>query len=256
MNKTNIEYLDYTWNPISMRCSPISPGCANCWHLAVADRLAKNPKISIVKRRAYSGKSRYFLDQKELEAPLERKKPSIIGVQFMGDLFKWYISYEDHEKIMEVVKAAKQHTFIMLTKRPVRMKQFVETFNSYNNSRDKSLPNLWLGVTCENQETLEERRPILLKMPAAKRLLSVEPMLSDIDIRPRHFQADGGWLDWVICGCESGSKRRKTEIDWIANLRDQCFALELPFFLKQMEVSGKIVKMPQFKGKVWAQYPK
>jgi protein gp37 len=255
MNKTNIEYLDYTWNPISMRCFPISPGCANCWHLAVADRLAKNPKISIVKRRAYSGKSRYFLDRRELEAPLKRKKPSIIGVQFMGDLFHSKISYETFERIMMVITDAPQHTFIMLTKRPRQMLQFIKNFNGLL-APAGPLKNLWLGVTCENQETLEERRPILLKMPAAKRLLSVEPMLSDIDIRPRHFQADGGWLDWVICGCESGPKRRKTEIDWIANLRDQCFALGLPFFLKQMEVSGKIVKMPQFKGKVWAQYPK
>jgi len=87
MNKTKIEYLTHTWNPIAMRCSPVSEGCSNCWHLALANRLAKNPMIPEDRQKAYAG-GEPVLIEKELDAPLNRKKPAIIGVQFMGDLFK------------------------------------------------------------------------------------------------------------------------------------------------------------------------
>lgn len=132
MNKTNIEYLDYSYNPLSMRCTPISSGCKNCWHLTVADRLAKNPKISIAKRRVYAGKSPPLLNKRELEAPLKRKKPSIIGVQFMGDIALSKISYDDFEKIMFVMADAHWHTFVVLTKRPGRLKLFIKTFGGTN----------------------------------------------------------------------------------------------------------------------------
>ena len=84
MNKTNIEYLDLTWNPIVMRCTPIAEGCKNCWHLRMADRLAgMNRQL----RDIYSGKSKPYLDLLRLTEPLYRKKPAKIGTQFMGDLF-------------------------------------------------------------------------------------------------------------------------------------------------------------------------
>jgi len=114
--------------------------------------------------------------------------------------------------------------------------------------------------------TANERIPILLQIPAAKRFVSVEPMLENINLTKYlvpHLKGSGNilygsdWnkLDWVICGCESSLKRRKTEIDWIRNLRDQCSSAGIPFFLKQMEVNGKIVKMPKLDGQEWGKFP-
>ena len=87
MNKTGIDYLDFTWNPIAMRCAPVSEGCANCWAIETADRLSHNPKLSGEVRRAYSGLGPVLVESR-LQDPLKRKKPAVIGVQFMGDLFK------------------------------------------------------------------------------------------------------------------------------------------------------------------------
>lgn len=87
MNRTDIEYLTHTWNPIAMRCTPVSEGCANCWHQRMADRLAGNRSFPLDVRRAYAGEGLPVLVKERLVKPLRRKKPSRIGVQFMGDLF-------------------------------------------------------------------------------------------------------------------------------------------------------------------------
>ena len=128
------------------------------------------------------------------------------------------------------------------------------------------MENVWLGVTAENQKTADERIPILLDIPAAVRFISVEPMLSPVDINPGQYPwvdilpdsslSDRQYIDWVICGCESGLKRRKTEIDWIASLKDQCLKHNIPFFLKQREIAGKVVNMPELDGKIWNQLPR
>ncbi|MBW2178750.1 MAG: DUF5131 family protein [Deltaproteobacteria bacterium] len=247
MNKTNIEYLDYTWNPLVMRCSPISTGCANCWHLVVADRLAVNPTMSRRRQNAYKGSIPY-LAEKELTAPGKRKKPSIVGVQFMGDLFHLTISYKLFEKIMFEIGEAYWHTFIVLTKRPNRMRSFIERYYGAK-GLSEPLSNLWLGVSCSVQKDAMDYIPILANIQAAKKFVSFEPLLDSITFPFRHD------LDWVIAGCESGSVRRKTVLSWFRHLRDQCVAFDIPFFLKQREVSGKVVKMPILDSKVWDQWP-
>lgn len=248
MNKTDIEYLDYTWNPISMRCTPKSTGCLNCWHLMVADRLANNPKMPEEKRHAWSG-GRYILDEKKLKDPFKKKEPSTIGVQFMGDLGHWNITFEDFCKIMQEIERSRRHTFILLTKRPNRIKQFVDTFTSNMTMNEEPLPNLWIGVSCSTQKDTDDNIPVLMEIPAAKHIVSFEPMLSMINLE------DYKGIDWAICGCESGSKRRPTELQWIQGLCAQCFVLDIPFFLKQMEISGKVVSMPKLDGKTRAEYP-
>jgi len=132
---------------------------------------------------------------------------------------------------------------------------------------DKLFPlsNVWLGVTAENQEQVEKRIPILLQIPAAVHWVSVEPMLSDVDLtfwaQFEHPDNEGygvdaiKGLDWVVCGCESGSKARPTNLDWIVNLKDDCQEAGVPFFLKQMSVNGKLVKMPELDGDIWDEYP-
>ncbi|OEU68470.1 MAG: hypothetical protein BBJ57_07270 [Desulfobacterales bacterium PC51MH44] len=248
MNKTDIEYLDYTWSPIAMRCTPKSTGCLNCWHLKVVGRLMNNPTMPKRKRDAWAG-GEYVLDSHEIMAPRKTRKPSVIGVQFMGDLFHWSIKYSDFKQVMNIITLSKKHTFIMLTKRPNRMRSFIERYYSARGWWGGALPNLWLGVSCSVQKDADKYLPILAKIPAAKRFVSFEPLLGGVAIPNRTD------LDWVIAGCESGSKRRKSKIDWFQYMRDLCGFADIPFFLKQMEIDEKIVSMPELDGKVWDQYP-
>ena len=249
MNKTNIEYLTHTWNPLAMRCTPVSPGCQNCWHIVMADRLAQNPKINPEHRAAYAGITGPVLKPDELNAPFKLKKPAVIGVQFMGDLFHPVVKLDFVASIIRVVQKCPQHTFIILTKKTEQL----DMFNYACGWPD--LKNLWLGVTVENQEQANKRIPVLLQIPAAIRFVSVEPILESIDLKiPRASYAQ---LDGVICGTESlGFKPgRDPGIDAIRNLKNQCVDTNTPFFLKQMTVNNKLVKMPELDGKVWAEMP-
>ncbi len=126
MNRTKIEYLDYTWNPIAMRCTPVSEGCRNCWHLAMAKRLAANPKIVNEFRNAYGGAIPPVLIHTELEAPLYLRKPSRIAIQLMGDLFHDSVPTEFVDMILATVSLSVFHTFLILTKRPARMKEYFD----------------------------------------------------------------------------------------------------------------------------------
>lgn len=282
MKRTEIEYLTHTWNPIAMRCTKISPACDNCWHLRMADRLAETPFIPLVKKEAYAG-GKVYLDEKELKAPLKVKKPAVIGLQFMGDLFHQGIEWPIIDEILFIARRSCQHTIIILTKRIETALYYFRSpiFKFGNVSRSTFLENnIWLGVTVENQEQADKRIPMLLQIPAAHRFVSVEPMLEPVDLDKwfysgdckdwcpkgndcyectpgfsNMFKRDGSLLNWVICGCESGPKRRPTDIKAIRSLRDQCVESNTPFFLKQMDINGKVVSMPELDGKVWDQLP-
>lgn len=243
MNKTNIEYLTHTWNPIAMRCDPVSEGCKNCWHLTLSNRLSKNPMISEDRQKAYAG-GEPVLIKKELDAPSKLRKPAIIGVQFMGDLFHADIGYEIQASIFVEMMLNPQHTYLVLTKRPENMLSFLENFiymgGYWFDVPVKYHPQIWLGCTCENQQTADERIPILLQIPAAVRFVSIEPMLSQVDLSDfvwEHDNRDGlserDALDWVIAGGESGPKARPMHPDWARSIRDQCRSAGVPFFFKQ-----------------------
>lgn len=255
MNHTNIDYLDYTWNPLAMRCTPVSEGCEHCWHIRMADRLAKNPAIPDDRRAAYAGEEAPILIGKELEAPLHLRKPSRIGVQFMGDLFHDDVAIDDLVDVFYVMAKAAAHTFLLLTKRPSRMlsifhgdlsSEFVRVFRSRYQHHDPvriTGNNLWLGITIENQARADERIPVLLQIPAAKRWVSIEPMLGAVDLRPylhRGSFADPSEigkfynpLDWVVLGGETGPGARPMHPDWVRSVRDQCVGARVPFFFKQ-----------------------
>jgi protein gp37 len=171
------------------------------------------------------------------------------------------------------------HTFMILTKRPENALKYI----TYALPRwgNKPFKNLWLGVTAENQEQADKRIPILLQTPAAVRFVSVEPMLGPVDLEDVQFDKftrmnvlEGcgittrprtagqsmpncycNKLDWVICGGESGPGARPAKEEWVRDLKNQCVASGTKFFLKQMEVDGKLVKMPELDGKVWDEYP-
>ena len=285
MNRTGIEYLDFSWNPIAMRCTPVSEGCANCWHRRMANRLAGNEIFPEEVRKAYAGEGPSVLIQKRLEGPLRRKKPARFGVQFMGDLFHDNISTNFIHRVFDNMFYAPWHIFLVLTKRPQRMAQFVDVLYHRIPKRPKPIQNIHLGVSVENQWTADERIPLLLQTPAAVRFVSLEPLLGPVDLGAYLYHCtiadvaaqnmatneDGGmaiqgaiiksWaerpgLDWVIVGSESGRNRRPAEPDWIRDIRDQCVAAGVSFFLKQMEINGKLQKMPLLDGVLHREYPR
>ena len=190
----------------------------------------------------------------------------------MGDLFYNTLAYASIIEVFKTIVKSPQHTFVLLTKRPANASKFYKYINHYKKivtaSDGFSLlhfwppKNVWLGVTAENQKTADERIPILLDIPAAVRFVSVEPMLSDIDLKLHSYAQSGNmhstrrvFLNWIIAGTESGPKRRPAKTEWIRSLKDQCVKAGIPFFLKQREIDGKVVKMPEIDGTVYNQYP-
>lgn len=250
MNKTGIDYLDFTWNPMAMRCTKVSPACDNCWHLRMANRLAKNPMIKPEIQAAYAGKSGPMLIKSRIDEPLRRKKSAMIGVQFMGDLFHDDVPEDFIWRVIEIAWTAKQHTFQILTKRPARMLDVLTRSAWWNNDTPG---NIWLGVTAENQQTADERIPLLLQTLAAVRFVSAEPLLGPIDlvqsvfvpgvwdkIHPNHdhclipsFTKNGKpLLDPIITGGEAGPGARPMHPDWARGIRDQCQAAGVSCFHK------------------------
>jgi protein gp37 len=281
MNKTGIEYCDYTWNPI-IGCSHCSPGCDNCWAEKMACRIYGLSK-SDINKRAYASVLKFNGDKpigwngnvhlilERLQEPLKVKKPSRIFVCDMGDLFHPKVEHEQRLKIFDAMADADQHTYLLLTKRISEAYKFFQLVEDWD---AEEWPNVWLGVTVCNQQEAEDKIPILLQIPAAKRFVSVEPMLKKIYLETDWFGFLTGWeisaardrygepyqlptekLDWVICGCESGDNRRPTKIEWVESLRDQCVLAKVPLFLKQLETNEKVIKMPKLDGKIWDQVP-
>jgi protein gp37 len=248
MGKTSIEWTDASWNPI-VGCTEISPGCANCYAARLAGtRLKNHPDYNglVDKRRGehrWLGQLRFLPDR--LEEPLHWKKPRRIFVCDMGDLFHELVQWNWLAEIFLVIQRTPQHTYQILTKRAEKMQEFMRT--------TPILPNVWLGVSVENQHFADERIPLLLETPAAVRWISAEPLLGSINTGTwlSHFEGadpiewvDGRpvrWkyitpkpgLDWVVCGGESGPSARVMHPDWGQSLRDQCKSAGVPFFFKQ-----------------------
>jgi len=261
MNATNIAWTDFTWNPIT-GCTSASSGCKNCYAKTVHERFNDTPFSDII-----------FHD-KRLEEPLRRKKPCKIFVGSMTDLFQSGVGYRDLEQIMQAIVDSPQHTFQILTKRAENMKKFFEWFygkednkirhfSNFDKYRSKTIPNLWIGVSAEDQKTSNERIPLLLDTPAAKRFVSIEPMIGKIDIdmlvinnefdtirnivsplmgtktkwfgRSLENEEECNRLDWVIVGGESGAKSvtRPMEQSWVSGVYNDCVRTDIPFFFKQ-----------------------
>lgn len=261
-NLNDNKWWGRSWSPVT-GCTKISPGCANCY----AERMSKRLKS----RYGYPADDPFkvTMHPDRLDQPLHWRKPRTIFVCSMGDLF-----HEDvpHKFIARVFNTAmrchhegKDHTFIFLTKRPERMATFfreagqVESQYGFPVNRGKGwtaslTPNILLGVTAENQEQADKRIPMLLEIPAAKRFVSIEPMLSAITLKPswlygeeehgvgRTVGACVGYtppLDWTIVGCESGPGRRYCDHNWIRIVVDDCRSAEVPVFVKQIPEYNK-----------------
>lgn len=234
MTDTKIEWTDATWNPTA-GCSKISAGCQNCYAIKDAVRLSgnDNPKISskyagTTKGMNWSGKINLANDD-TLTQPLRWTRPRKIFVNSMSDLFHENIPDEWIDKVFAIMTLAPQHTFQILTKRPERMKSYMERFvempdligdtAAYWVDWDK-MPeyeqwppkHIWLGVSVENQKAADARIPLLLETPAAVRFLSCEPLLSNINLpiyyccncfkftTTKKVNSDKDW-GCAICGC-------------------------------------------------------
>jgi len=277
MAQTRIEWAERVWNPVT-GCAPISEGCQNCYAKRMSKRLAG--------RCGYDKDNTFkvALHPDRLIEPLKWRKPSRIFVCSMGDLFYEDVPFSFIEEVFSIMNEAERHTFMILTKRPERMLQFINWYIDRCSDESVGLiyympSNIWLGVTAENQQRADKRIPLLLQIPAVIKFVSVEPMLGPIDLSKWLFcdvcdntgkylnfafdeiedcpvcYGNKPLLDWVICGGETGPNRRPADINWMRKLRDQCFGANVPFFLKQMEVDGKIVKMPELDGRTWDEMP-
>lgn len=227
MQRTKIEYLTHTWSPIAMRCTPASEGCANCWHLRMANRLSKNTVIGEVERLAYAG-GEPVLSWDELKAPARLRKPAIIGTMFMGDLFHDSIHDDWIVEIHKMMAKAEQHTFVLLTKRPKRALQFYNMRHSYSHSAN----NIWFGVSVENQRN-DDRIIDLHQIMGfkGKKFVSFEPLIGPFNFLPPMLR----WINLAIVGAETGPKARPMKLEWARSLRDQCKSANIPFFMKAID---------------------
>lgn len=233
MAKTRIEWAEAVWNPVT-GCSKVSAGCQHCYAERMAKRLAGH--------YGYPSDEpfRVTLHPEKLEEPLQWRKPRRVFVCSMGDLFHPNVPEEFISAIFCVMQKAIQHTFLLLTKRPERMAEFVNQW-VHNVALQLPPPNIWAGVTIENQDAVDKRIIPLLHTEAAVRFVSCEPLLGPINLETQLGNADesqrvqNGWhgIDWVISGGETGPYARPCKPDWVRNLRDQCKTASVPFFFKK-----------------------
>lgn len=213
--KTKIEWATDVWNPVT-GCTKVSAGCKHCYAEMIAKRFWVERGFADVR-----------MHPERLEDPLHWRKPRRVFVNSMSDLFHPDVPGAFAYRIWEIMRVTPQHTYMILTKRPDRMLNLMHD----------TLPNVWLGVSVEDQEKANERIPLLLRTPAAVRFVSCEPLLGGV-VLPMFLydiskNVEIGHLDWVICGGESGPGARPMHPDWARSLRDQCQAAGLPFFFKQ-----------------------
>ena len=283
-SKTAIEWTDATWNPLR-GCSRVSEGCRNCYAERVAARFSgMGLPYEGLTTPAGTWNGEVSLITDHLTDPLHWKKPRMIFVNSMSDLFHENVREKWIDRIFAVMALCPQHTFQVLTKRPERMAHYFNAPGSRRRIVEASeqfctephtadfcdehirrsggvLPNVWLGVSVEDQPTADERIPHLLRCPAAVRWLSVEPMLGPVEIKshlpkPMYHCSECGrelmhnfcrkcdtedntatnqiiGIDWVVCGGESGPGARPMHPDWARSLRDQCVNAGVPFFFKR-----------------------
>jgi protein gp37 len=276
MSKTKIPWAERVWNPTA-GCKKISTGCRNCYAEKMSNRLAGMPQQSnkygnVITKGKWNGSSCF--DPESLKKPYEWKGGRTIFVCSMSDLFYEKNFFAEIYRVFEVIRTERQHRFLVLTKRPERMAEFINWYGEQPLAvclgaklntviGGWPFPNLWLGVTAENQKMANERIPILLDIPAAKRFVSIEPILEQIDLTNylyTRYEMGGernmyNQLDWVICGAESGSKRRPMDINWARLLKNQCTEAKVPFFFKQAYEGEKRIHMPLLDGVIYNQTP-
>ena len=256
---------------VGQHCEHVSAGCEHCYAETNNHRCLPANGTGLPYDRRSRDLVEAFVDEKVLLQPLRWKSPRKIFVENQSDIFGEWVTDEMRDRVFAVMALCPQHTFQVLTKRPQGMLEYLSgerwhrnvqasiyseihdrghkwdqklldvvnkraNQSAHNLDFYKPLSNVWLGVSVENQAAADERVPLLLDTPAAKRFVSCEPLLGPIDLSAMEIALDYEeevWLDWVICGGESGAGARPMHPDWARGLRDACVSAYVPFFFKQ-----------------------
>jgi protein gp37 len=208
---SSIEWTHATWNPVR-GCTKVSPGCKHCYAEAFAERWRG------VAGHAYEQGFDLRLVPEKLEEPLCWRRPRMIFVNSMSDLFHEDVPETFIQEVFDVMVRAHWHTFQILTKRSARLRELA--------TRLRWQANIWQGVSVEN-DRYTCRIEDLREVPAAVRFLSIEPLLGPIPRLPLTG------ISWVIVGGESGPHHRPIDPSWVREIRDQCLHAQVPFFFKQ-----------------------
>lgn len=230
---SGIEWTETTWNPVT-GCTKISPGCKNCY----AERMSH--RLQAMGQPNYRDGFKVTLHERMLPLPLEWKKPQMIFVNSMSDLFHKDVPTPFIKKTFDVMSRASWHTFQVLTKRSDRFREIEETL--------KIPKNVWLGVSVECEDYLY-RIDDLRETHAPIKFLSLEPLIGPLP----GLNIDG--IDWAIVGGESGPGARPMKEQWVRDIRDACLTSQVPFFFKQW---GGVIKKRAgriLEGRTWDQMP-
>jgi protein gp37 len=241
-DRSTIEWTNATWNPTT-GCDRTSPGCDNCYALTLARRLQAmgSPKYQQDGDPTTSGPGfRLTLHPDELDVPLRWRAPRHVFVDSMSDLFHSDVPDNFIADVLAVMRRTPQHTYQLLTKRSKRLAALA--------GRVHWPPNLWLGVSVENDRYTFRARH-LATVTAAVRFLSLEPLLGPLP------SLDLDRIGWVIVGGESGPGHRPMDVAWVREIRDRCVAADVPFFFKQW--GGRTPKAGgrELDGRTWDQMP-
>lgn len=261
MSKTAISWAEETLNPF-VGCSPVSEGCANCYAAEVSgqSKLQKFPQYQGVLTQSGKWNGRINFVPEVLKKLVRMTRPRTIFMPSMSDPFHEAIPDELLDQVFAAIALVPHIQIMMLTKRGERMRSYFESLYTQrlSNAAEKhfskslvfnesfcsrSIPNLMLGVSVENQYWANQRIPLLLETPVSKRFVSIEPMLGAIDLErivtdfgdiSSFHNKFGTSIDLVICGGESGKNARTFECDWARSLADQCHSAGVQFHLKQL----------------------
>jgi protein gp37 len=233
MAQSSIEWTESTWNPLT-GCTKISPGCKFCY----AERMAK--RLQGMGQPRYANGFKLTLHEDVLELPLSWKKPQLIFVNSMSDMFHenvpaWFI-----QKTFDVMRRASWHQFQVLTKRSDCLLKMAPSINWPN--------NVWMGVSVERHEYVF-RIDDLRETGAAVKFVSLEPLLGPLPKLNLHG------IDWVIVGGESGPGARPMEKDWVLEIQTLCRKAQVPFFFKQWGGSNKKKAGRLLQGRTWDELP-
>jgi protein gp37 len=230
---STIEWTEATWNPVT-GCTKLSDGCKNCY----AERMSK--RLQGMGQPNYRDGFKVRVHPKTLGIPIRWKKPRMIFVNSMSDLFHEKVPFEYIQRVFDVMRKADWHTFQVLTKRSERLLEIAPDL--------EWSANIWMGVSVENSKYLS-RVDDLVRVPAAVRFLSLEPLLGPLPT----INLNG--IDWVIVGGESGPGARPMNPEWVTDIRDHCSASSVPFFFKQWGGTRKKQAGREIDGRTWDDMP-
>ena len=230
---SSIEWTDTTWNPLT-GCTKISPGCKHCY----AERMSH--RLEAMGQPNYANGFKLTLHERMLEVPLRWKKPRVVFVNSMSDLFHRDTPEEFIFRVFDVMRQASWHVFQVLTKRSDRLLKL--------SPKIEWPANVWMGVSVERDDYIF-RIDHLRQTEAKVRFLSLEPLLGPLE----RLNLDR--IDWVIAGGESGPGARPMEEAWVTDIRDQCLDAEVPFFFKQWGGVFKKRHGRTLEGQTWDEMP-